>query len=83
MADVTFDLHLFINILTGVVMAGIGWFCRELWDAVQALRSDLQKLEVRISAEYVRYDRLQDALRPVMEHLKRIEDKLDDKADKQ
>lgn len=60
----------------------LGWFARELYAATQSLRRDLSSLEVRISADYVRYDRLQDALRPVLEKLSRIEDALKDKADK-
>ena len=62
--------------------AALGWFARELYSATQSLRRDLSALEVRISADYVRYDRLQDALRPVMEKLQRIEDTLSHKADK-
>jgi hypothetical protein len=62
--------------------AVLGWLARELWGAVQQLRKDLQSLEVRISSDYVRYDRLQDALRPVMDKLQRIEDQLTHKADK-
>lgn len=62
--------------------AVLGWLARELWAAVQQLRKDLSSLELRVSADYVRYDRLQDALRPVMDKLQRIEDTLSHKADK-
>lgn len=66
----------------GIGGAVLGWLARELWAAVQKLRTDLQALEVRISSDYVRYDRLQDAMRPVMDKLQRIEDQLTHKADK-
>ena len=48
-----------VSIATGV----LGWFARQMWDAVQALRVDLTELEIRIGSDYVRYDRLQDSLR--------------------
>lgn len=60
----------------------LGWLARELWSAVQALRQDLSKLEVRISAEYVRQDRMDKAMEPVMKKLDRIEEVLNHKVDK-
>ncbi len=60
----------------------LGWFARELYTATQSLRRDLSALEVRISSDYVRYDRLQDALKPVLDKLQRIEDSLSHKLDK-
>ena len=60
----------------------LGWFARVLYEATQSLRRDLSSLEVKISAEYVRYDRLQDAFRPVMESLREIKEALTHKADK-
>lgn len=70
--------------LTALAMGGavLGWLARELWAAVQKLRSDLQRLEVRISTDFVRYDRLQDALKPILSTLQRIEETLAQKADK-
>lgn len=60
----------------------LGWFARELWNAVQKLKEELGKLEVKIGTEFVRYDRMHDAMRPVLEQLKRIEDALSHKVDK-
>jgi hypothetical protein len=68
--------------LLGVVSAAIGWFARELYSAVNKLREDLSKLEVRISTDYVRYDRLSEALKPIHEGLQRIETALTHKQDK-
>jgi hypothetical protein len=72
-------------LLAGLSLGGavLGWLARELWGAVQQLRKDLQSLEVRVSGEYVRYDRLQEAMRPVLAQLERIEAALSHKADKQ
>ena len=60
----------------------LGWFARELYAATQALRKDLSALEVRISNDYIRYDRLQDAMKPIMDSLSEIKHTLAGKADK-
>jgi cell division protein FtsB len=78
----TLDLHFVVTVLLGGVCGVLGWFGRELWAAVQQLRRDLAALEVRIGQDYIRYDRLQDAIRPILEKLQRIEDALAHKADK-
>jgi hypothetical protein len=73
--------QIFIALL-GIVCTGLGWFAREMWSAVQELKRDLAALRVRVGEEYVRYDRLQDALKPIHEVLARIENTLTHKADK-
>ena len=62
--------------------AGLGWFARELYSAVNRLRDDLQKLELKLSADYVRYDRLQDVLKPIMQALDEIKQAVSHKVDK-
>lgn len=69
-------------ILLGFTTGVLGWFSRSLWDAVQKLKEDLAKLEVKIGTDYVRYDRLQDALKPVLEALTEIKHSLNSKQDK-
>ena len=71
----------FIAIL-GLACGVLGWFARELYNATQSLRKDLSALEVKLSADYVRYDRLQDAMKPIMESLHEIKSALRNKADK-
>lgn len=76
------DLHSVLFALGGVGLSVLGWFARVLYEATQSLRRDLSALEIKISAEYIRYDRLQDAMRPVMAQLNRIEEALTHKVDK-
>lgn len=68
--------------LVGLACGILGWFARELYNATQALRKDLSALEVQIGRDYVRYDRLQDALKPVMDSLHEIKQALMQKVDK-
>ena len=66
----------------GAVCCVLGWFARELYSATQSLRKDLSALEVQIGREYVRYDRLQDAMKPIMDSLHEIKQTIAGKADK-
>lgn len=66
----------------GMACTILGWFARELYAATQSLRKDLSALEVQISTDYVRYDRLQDAMKPIMDSLTEIKHTLSGKADK-
>lgn len=76
------DLHSLLLALLGVTCGVLGWFAREMYAAVNKLKDDLTRLEVRMGTDYVRYDRLQDALRPILQALERVESALASKADK-
>lgn len=76
------ELQQIVMVALSLGFGVLGWFARELWNAVQQLKTDLGKLEVRIGTDYVRYDRLQDAIKPIMTTLERIEDALSNKVDK-
>lgn len=60
----------------------LGWFARELYSATQSLRKDLSALEVKLSSDYIRYDRMQDAMKPIMDSLHEIKIAMQSKADK-
>ena len=66
----------------GITCAVGGWFAREIYQATQKLRVDLSELEIRIGRDYVRYDRLQDALKPILDGIHEIKETLKTKADK-
>jgi cell division protein FtsB len=66
----------------GVACTVLGWFARELYQATQELRRDLSALQTQIGTDYVRYDRLQDALKPLIDGIHEIKDALKSKADK-
>lgn len=66
-----------ISVMALGVFSGIlGWFARELYGATQALRKDLSALEVKIASDFIRYDRLQDALKPLVEQIKDLNEKV-------
>lgn len=60
----------------------LGWFARELWNTVQNLRLDVNNFKVLVASDYVRYDRLTEAMRPILESLHDLKQTLKEKADK-
>jgi chaperonin cofactor prefoldin len=71
-----------INLIIGAVLSVLGWFARQLWDAVQDLKSDMKQLEVDLPTHYVRKEDLEARLDRIEASLNRIFEKLDHKADK-
>ena len=67
-----------INLILGACRAVAGWFARELWTAVQDLKTDLSKLPLT----YVARLDYKDDMREVKEMLSKIFDRLENKADK-
>ena len=71
-----------INISIGSLLAVGGWFARQLWDAVQKLKSDINRLELTISDNYVKKDDFKEGIKELKEMLGKIFDKLDSKQDR-
>jgi len=76
------DWQNLINLVGGAALAVIGWFARQLWDAVQKLKTDMSKLELFISDNYVKKDDFKDGIKELKDMLGKIFDKLDNKADR-
>jgi len=76
------DAQNLINIIGGTVLSVLGWFARQLWDAVQDLKRDVKAIEVDLPTFYVRKEDLESRLDRLEAALNRIFEKLDHKADK-
>jgi predicted RNA-binding protein with EMAP domain len=76
------ELQSLLNIGVGVVLAGVGWFSRQIWDAVSELRRDIHEIEVDLPKTYVRKDEFVESMKEVKTMLEKIFDKLDGKVDK-
>jgi hypothetical protein len=80
------DGQTLINLAIGVILAGGGWFARELWGAVKELREDLHKIEVDLPSHYIRRDEFQEGIKELKDICRQIFDKVDSlekrKADK-
>lgn len=71
-----------INLIIGIVLSVLGWFARQLWDAVQDLKRDMKQIEVDLPTLYLRKDDFEARLDRIELSLNRIFEKLDNKADK-
>jgi len=71
-----------LNIGVGVILAGIGWFSRQIWEAVNELRRNVHEIEVDLPKSYVRKDEFADSVKEIKAMLEKIFDRLENKADK-
>lgn len=75
-----------INLAGGSLLAVIGWFARQLWDAVKELRKDLHQIQLDIPMNYMRKDDFREGIKEIKdlfgEVFRKIDDLKDKKADK-
>lgn len=76
------EMQHFINLLGGAALSVLGWFARQLWDAMKELRADLHTLEINLPENYVKRSDLDKRMERIEDMFQRIYDKLDAKADK-
>ena len=76
------EMQHFINLLGGAALSVLGWFARQLWDAMRELRADLHTLEINLPENYVKRSDLDKRMERIEDMFQRIYDKLDAKADK-
>jgi hypothetical protein len=71
------DVQTLINTVLPLICVAIGWFCKELWTAVQELKDDLADFRTHVSDNYLRKDDFSARWDEVLKAVHRIEDKLD------
>jgi hypothetical protein len=76
------DAQTIINIGAGAFLTIVGWLCRQLWEAVERLKVDIQRIEVCLPSHYSRKDDIQCRFDKLDLTLEKLFDKLDSKADK-
>jgi hypothetical protein len=83
------DWQNLINFGAGSLLAVGGWFCRQLWDSVKELKTDIADLKLHVSDSYVKKSEI-DTIKTEMDKrfdrveqmIARLYDKIDAKADK-
>ena len=70
------------NMFLGASLAAMGWFCRQLWDAVNELKRDLSDIRIEIAKEYTPRNDFKEFTTEIRGMFELIRDKLDHKADK-
>lgn len=76
------ELQGIINVSAGAILTALGWFGRQLWDAVTQLRQDIRIIERDLPVLYVRRDDFVERMNRIEDMLGKIFDKLDGKVDK-
>lgn len=79
---VEMDMQVLLNGAAALAFSVAGWFGRQLWDAVSALRLDLHRLEKELPVYYVRKDEFTDHMNRIETKLDRIVERLEGKADR-
>lgn len=84
------DTQSLINTAVGAAVAVGGWFARQLWDSVQALKQDIHQIEVNLPVNYVRreelekkMDHIESMFQRIYDKIERVEGKLNEKADRE
>ena len=77
------DTQTAINLIGGAVLAVVGWFARQIFQAMRDLEKDLRHLEVNLPTNYVSKTDFSETMRDIKAMFQKIFDKLDDKEDKQ
>ena len=70
------------NFIGGAILVAVGWWCKEIWDSVKALKEDIKKIEIDLPKNYVSKADIESRLDKIDATLERIFDKLENKADK-
>lgn len=76
------DQQSLFNFAAGAAIGVGGWFARQLWDSVQALKEDVHAIEVDLPKSYVMKEDLDKRMAHIEDMFQRIYDKLEGKADK-
>lgn len=76
------DFQSILNIVVGTVLSVMGWFARQIWDAVQNLKDDMKQIEIDLPTHYARKDELKERFDKIESMLNRMLEKIDAKADK-
>lgn len=77
------EVQAFLNLVGGAVLCVLGWFARQIWEAVRTLQRDVHAIEVDLPKTYVSKNDFNDTMKHIETMFQRIYDKLDDKADKE
>jgi len=70
------------NFVAGILLVAIGWWCKEIWDSVKALKADIKAIEIDLPKNYVSKKDIDSRFDKIDATLERIFDKLEAKADR-
>ena len=77
------DFQTYLDWGGGAALSALGWFARQLWDAVVDLKKDLETLKIDLVKNYVPKEDYKETIKEIREMFRYISEKLENKADKE
>ena len=74
------DLQSLFAALLPLAFVAVGWFLKEIWSAVQALKLEVHDIRTHMAENYMHKNDFADRWEEVLKAVHRIEDKLDNLA---
>ena len=71
-----------INIFMSVVLMGMGWIMRVIWDSIKRLQRDMNEMERHASETYVRRDDYRDDIAEMKSMLRQLFEIVNSKQDR-
>lgn len=75
--EVRMDSQKTLNLVIGVLLTGLGWWCNNIWSSVQSQQSQITQLNVELARNYVprvelqaRFDKIDAALERIDQQTK-------------
>jgi hypothetical protein len=76
------EFQAMFNFVGGVLLVAVGWWCKEIWDSVKNLKTDIKALEIDLPKNYVSKKDIESRFDKIDATLERLFDRLENKADK-
>jgi hypothetical protein len=71
------EVQTLIDVGLGSILALLGWLARQLWDAVERLRSNVHQIEIDLPTNYVKREEFSESLKEIKDLCRQIFDKVD------
>jgi hypothetical protein len=70
------------NFIGGAILVAVGWWCKEIWDSVKALKEVIKEFEIDFPKNYFCKRDIESRFDKIDATLERLFDRLDSKVDK-
>jgi hypothetical protein len=67
--DAVMEFQSMFNFIGGAILVAVGWWCKEIWDSVKALKSDIKAIEIDLPKKLRQQGRHREPLGQDRQHL--------------
>lgn len=76
------EFQAMFNFVGGAILVAVGWWCKEIWESVKALKADIKAIEIDLPKNYVSKADIENRFDKIDATLERLFDRLNEKVDK-